>query len=316
MWFYADNKNSQVGGSPAAGKLSPKLVVKSGKLPVVSPGKLGSPKGPIVIIPPKMPSSPSCPKCPACPSSITASPKGKWPMMGRTSPPPRIMVPRGNTPSPKGKWPMMGRTSPPPRIMVPRGTTPSVMGRSPPVIMRPIPIPGKKKPWSPMGGKCNKSVSVPNIKYVLNQHPMLMEKIRKKKGFNQVPVSYEFEKRQFPLKVIKGRSPCSGRKGGRGSPWWAVQKRSRGRRGGGSPCGSSKPHLPCGMQTPWHMNRSPCKQTCQSKTTGVMPASPCSGRSTCGITFPRWKSQYVPQSASPCFVKTTSCGTKTRCGTC
>lgn len=68
-------------------------------------------------------------------------------------------------------------------------------------------------PASPNLFKCCdtsfKTVSVPRVKYILTQQPIVMEKIHKEVKYNQVPISYEFEKHRKPTKVIKAcpRSP-------------------------------------------------------------------------------------------------------------
>lgn len=277
MWFYADNKNTQAPRSPVMGTTAPKLnITPAGKISIVSPGKGTTKKMIPTPTPSKCPTCPKCPTMPACPKCPT------MPM----SPRPMPTIPPKMTPTPK--W-IPGKTSPP---MTPKWITPKPM------------TPKCRSPANKWGGK-----SSPKNKWGGKWSP-------KNKGGGKWSPKLRPSSIGLPF---KGRSPCSRRKRyGGGSPWWAVQKKHHHRGGGRSPCGSSKPHLPCGMQTSWHMNRSPCKQTWQnqSKMTGIMPPSPCSGRSTCGIVAPRWKSQYVPQSASPCFVKTTSCGTKTRCGTC
>jgi hypothetical protein len=194
-----------------------------------------------------------------------------------------------------------------------------------------------------------KTVPVPCVKYVLDQHPVVFEKIHKEVKYNQVPVTYEFEKKQHPVKVVKKPcSPC-----GRTKPMSPC-----GRPKSISPCGKQT-KLPCGMQYNWHLNRSPCRITSplgagkwaaglketanhghpfggkhhhggkhhggkwwmgknaekNCPMTGFGGKSPC-GKSPCGITFPRWQSQYVPQGRSPCMVSTTAAGSKTRCGTC
>lgn len=57
-----------------------------------------------------------------------------------------------------------------------------------------------------------RTVSVPNIKYVLTQQPIVVEKIHKEVKYNQIPVSYEFETRRKPIQVVKAcpRSPKCG----------------------------------------------------------------------------------------------------------
>jgi len=69
--------------------------------------------------------------------------------------------------------------------------------------VHPKPVSPTMFPGCPSGG----TVSVPHIKYTLHQKPVIFEKVSKCITQNQVPITYEYEKKQHPVKVVK--SPCS-----------------------------------------------------------------------------------------------------------
>jgi hypothetical protein len=130
-----------------------------------------------------------------------------------------------------------------------------------------------------------RTISVPRIKYILNQKPVVYESIDSETKYDQVPVNYEFEKRVFPVSVTKpcppcdapcaapcGPAPCAdapcglpyGPRGFRGGPLG----RPFSPRGAvldnaladvtSWPTGPCSPKLPCAMKTHSNYNRYPC----------------------------------------------------------
>jgi hypothetical protein len=256
----------------------------------------------------------------------------------------------------------------PPIVVLPRPGSPAVR---PPIVIKPgspstrrpirLPkpispvqvIPGKPTsptmfPGCPSGG----TVSVPHVKYTLHQKPVVFEKVSKCISQNQVPVTYEYEKKQHPLKVVK--SPCGpcgrGRKSmsphfGHGGHIKAMSPSfGHGGRKAMSPRGNIK--LPCAMQYDSHLNRAPCKNVNalgkdfwdpalkevnmfkgdghhgkhhggNKWWMGENAATSCGVKTPCGTNnFPRWQSQYVPQGKSPCMVATMGNCQRKRCGNC
>lgn len=308
MWFYADNKvtpvSPKVGSPKMTSKMTP-IKVRPGS-PRVTP-RPGSPR-----VTPRVTPRPGSPRLTPRITPRPGSPRVTPRVTPRPGSP--ILLPRPVTGSPIIRplpgspviRPLPGLIRPPPRTP-PRKTPGS------PVIVHP----GHKGSPKHFEG-CDtsyKTVPVPCVKYVLDQHPVVFEKIRKEVKYNQVPVTYEFEKKQHPVKVVK--KPCS--------PCGTKPV---------SPCGKKQFKLPCGMQDNWHLNRSPCRITSPLGKGKWSPAlkdtanlggkhkwwmgknasSPCGRKSPCG-RFPRWQSQYVPQGRSPCMVGTATAG-KPRCGTC
>lgn len=168
-------------------------------------------------------------------------------------------------------------------------------------------IPSKKpqSPKSPVSGlqrpkftaaspslfkSCNlrqKTVSVPHIKYVLTQQPIVVEKIHKEVKYRQVPVTREFVKHTKPTRVVK--MPCS-----------PKQCRSPRR------CGMKKMHSPCGMRSPCGVRRSPCgvrSPPCGMRPRAMQKFSPCN--TPCRTRFnPNVKRDGFPCNRSPNFSHT------------
>lgn len=99
---------------------------------------------------------------------------------------------------------------------------------------------------------CNlrqKTISVPHIKYVLTQQPMVVEKIHKEVKYRQVPVTREFVKHTKPVRVIK--MPCSPKQG-RSPRRCGLKMRS--------PCGLKMRSPPCGMRPRAMQRYSPCRK--------------------------------------------------------
>lgn len=94
-----------------------------------------------------------------------------------------------------------------------------------------------------------KTVCVPHIKYVLTQHPVVVEKIHKEVKYNKVPITREFITRRKPVRVIK--MPCS--------PKQCRSPRRCGMMKMRSPCGMRKMNSPCGMR-PRMQQYSPCNK--------------------------------------------------------
>ena len=294
-------------------------------------------------------------------SKMAGTPKPVSPLIGG-SPKPMVMPPKGMV-SPKligrppavttmklpiSPKPMMPMTTPKPisPILVKPPTSPKPIMTMKPVSPKPI----MKKPISPLPNMPTKMISIPKVKYTLNQKPVVFEKVCKQVGFEKVPIQYEFEKQVFPVKVVKKqgmcKSPC-GMKGKfspkmmmKGSPKMGgspqlqhllhklKNKMSPGKfspkhkhhhhhKHGGSP---DMFKIPCAMKTAWHFNRSPC-----GKDKFVHPGSGkgCNSQSTspkfgggCGGSWPRWVSAYVPQKASPCMTAMTSNCNKKFCSQC
>lgn len=336
MWFYADTKSRPMSPTMTPIKVlpgSPKVL--PGLTPRGTPGKTArvTPRLTPKMTPRSTPRRPGSPKVVVRPGSpkVVVRPGS-----------PKVVVRPG---SPKVVRPPMS-----PKVVRPPGSPKLHRGKRDCKVM----------PASPDLFKgCDtsfKTVPVPRVKYVLNQHPVVFEKIHKKVKFDQIPVSYEFEKKQHPIRVVK--SPCSPCQGG-------VKQHKGHHHHKASPCQLKKQasKLPCAMQDADHLNRLPCKNTsplgkshwdpalksadlfknkqfswmgknaesncpmtgyggkspcktgCGKRSPCVVSGSRC-GKSPCGITFPRWQSQYVRQGTSPCAVSTTARGEKTRCGTC
>lgn len=217
------------------------------------------------------------------------------------------------------------RTLPPlpPPTFAPRPTTlpppPATFPRSP----SPPRLPRREAPCSAKSGASfsdfkgcidcpTRTVSVPRIKYILNQRPVVYESIDSETRYDQVPVNYEFEKRVFPVKVTKPCPPCNDAPaspsctiGGPFAPLppWRNRRLPRSPRG-----------IPCGMKTHSNFNRLPCSPDAFRRFGS--PALPYGGRFS-PFNFPRFKSQYVPTRASPCATQTTSlCGLRSKCSSC
>lgn len=131
---------------------------------------------------------------------------------------------------------------------------------------------------------CNlrqKTVSVPHIKYVLTQQPIVVEKIHKEVKYRQVPVTREFVKHTKPVRVMK--MPCS-----------PKQCRSPRR------CGMKKVHSPCGIKM---FPRSPCgmrRPPCGMRPRSMQKYSPCN--TPCKTRFnPNVKRDGFPCNRSPNF---------------
>lgn len=305
MWFYADDKNK-----PMSPKMTPKKLAR--RTPSRRTPNRRTPNR-------RTPSRKISPR-PLMTRPVIVKPGSPPPLITRP-----IIVKPGSPPPLITRPPIIKPGSPPPLVVKPG---------SPPGRPRPIPRPGK--PVSPIHFQgCDtslKTVNIPHVKYTLHQKPVVFEKISKQVSYDKVPITYEYEKKQHPIKVVK--SPCSpcGRK--------PV-----------SPCGKKDIKLPCAMQDNWHLNRPPCKNvnalgkdfwspslkeshlgrgghhkwwmgknaaTSGRKLPCGVPKSPCGSVVPCAGTpsFPRWQSQYVPQGKSPCMVSTVGNCQKTRCGNC
>ncbi len=312
MWFYADNKVTPVSPKMGSPKMTPKMT------PIkVRPGS------------PRVTPRPGSPRVTPRPGSPRVTPRPGSPVRPMPGSP-IVRLPGSPIVRPLPGSPIV-RPLPGSPIVRPLPGSPRPVPRTPrPIPLSPVIVsPGHKGSPKHFEG-CDtsyKTVPVPCVKYVLDQHPVVFEKIRKEVKYNQVPVTYEFEKKQHPVKVVKKPcSPC-----GRPKPM--------------SPCGKQQSQLPCGMLYNWHLTRPPCRITSplgagkwspKLKETanhghpfggkhhghhggkwwmGKNASSPCGRKSPCG-RFPRWQSQYVPQGRSPCMVSTTAAGSKTRCGTC
>ncbi len=197
-----------------------------------------------------------------------------------------------------------------------------------------------------------RTISVPRIKYILNQKPVVYESIDSETKYDQVPVNYEFEKRIFPVSVTKPCPPCEapcdapapcadapcglpyGARGFRGGPLG----RPFSPRGAvldnaladvtAWPTGPCSPKLPCSMKTHSNYNRYPCSPDVYRHGVGYggRYGGRYDGRYGAGYPwsagsrpfgFQRWKSQYVPFRKSPCAVQTTNlCGLRSKCSSC
>ncbi len=308
MWFYADDKNK-----PMSPTMTPKKLTTIGR------------RTPARRTPNRRTPNRRTPS-----RKISPRPLMTRPVIVKPGSPPPLMTRPG----------IVKPGSPPPRVTRP----PTLKPGSPPGRPRPIPIPPIHRPGKPVSPihfqGCDtslKTVSIPRVKYTLHQKPVVFEKISKKVCYDKVPVSYEYEKKQHPIKVVK--SPCSpcGRK-----PMSPLPAPA---------CGKKDIKLPCAMQDNWHLNRPPCKNlnalgkdvwspslkeshlgrgghhkwwmgknaaNSGRKLPCGVPKSPCNSIVPCAGTpsFPRWQSQYVPQGKSPCMVSTTGSCQKTRCGSC
>jgi len=302
MWFYADSK---MAGTPKP----------------VSPLIGGSPK-PMMVMPPKGMVSP---KLIGRPPAVTTMklPISPKPMM--VTPKPMVMPPKGMMVTPKPISP----------ILVKPPTSPKPIMMTKPVSPKPI----IKKPISPLPNMPTKMISIPKVKYTLNQKPVVFEKVCKQVGFEKVPIQYEFEKQVFPVKVVKkqgmcNKSPCGMKMGGKFSPKMLGKMNGGGKispmvggspqlqhllhklknkmspkhyKHGGSP-GMFK--IPCAMKTSWNFNRSPCDKDKFVHPGQVSP--PCSP----SCKWPRWQSSYVKSSTSPCMTAMTSNCNKKFCSQC
>ena len=278
------------------------------------------------------------------PMSPTMTPKAlnKTGTTARPGSPRPIVLPKPGSPRP----PMTLKPgSPrPPMTLKPISPRPPLLPR-PPMTLKPGKpispiqvIPGK--PVSPTmfkGCPSSGSISVPHVKYTLHQKPVVFEKVSKCVTQNQVPITYEYEKKQHPVKVVK--SPCG--PCGRGRKTMSPVFGHGGHIKAVSPCGAKQIKYPCAMQDNWHLNRPPCdnvnalgkdfwnpqlKETHMFKAghghhgkwwMGKNSANSCNPPTPCGTdTFPRWQSQYVPQGKSPCMVATMGNCQRKRCGNC
>lgn len=279
-------------------------------------------------------------------SKMAGTPKPMSPLLGG-SPKPMVMPPKGMV-SPKivGRPPavttMKLPISPKPMVMTPtiKPMPISPVLVKPPTSPKPImltkpptsPKPIIKKPISPLPNMPTKMISIPKVKYTLNQKPVVFEKVCKQVSFEKVPVQYEFEKQVFPVKVVKKqgmcKSPCGMMKmgGGKFSPKMGGSPQLQHllhklknkmspehkhhhhhHKHGGSP---DMFKIPCAMKTAWHFNRSPCGKDKFMHPGQVSP--PCSP----SCRWPRWQSSYVPQKASPCMTAMTSNCNKKFCSQC
>ena len=329
MWFYADNKSKPMSPtmtpkallnktSPVRGRRTP-----SRRTPIRRPmsPRPGSPAVRLPIVLPR----------PGSPAVRPGSPSIRPPIVIRPgSPavrPPIVVLPRPGSPAVRPGSPAIR-----PPIVIKPGS---------PSTRRPIlPRPGKPispvqvipgKPTSPTmfpGCPSGGLVSVPHVKYTLHQKPVVFEKVSKCVSQNQVPVTYEYEKKQHPLKVVK--SPCGpcgrGRKSmspsfGHGghikamSPGFGHGGRKsmspgfgHGGRKSMSPGGNIK--LPCAMQYDSHLNRAPCKNVNALGKDFWDPAlkevNMFKGDGHRGHHGKKW---WMGENAA------TSCGVKTPCGT-
>lgn len=278
-------------------------------------------------------------------SKMAGTPKPVSPLIGG-SPKPMVMPPKGMV-SPKlvGRPPAVTTMKLPtfPKPMMPMMTPKPIS----PILVKPptSPKPIIKKPISPLPNMPTKMISIPKVKYTLNQKPVVFEKVCKQVGFEKVPIQYEFEKQVFPVKVVKKQGMCKSPCGMKGkfSPKMMMKGKLSPKMGGSpqlqhllhklknkmSPGKFSPKHkhhhhkhggspdmfkIPCAMKTAWHFNRSPC-----GKDKFVHPgtAKPCGG-SPCamGANWPRWQSAYVKQSQSPCMTAMTSNCNKKFCSQC
>lgn len=328
MWFYADSKmagtpkpiSPLLGGSPKPMVMTPK---------VVSPKLIGRPPATMTV------------KFPVSPKPMMTTPKPISPVLVKppTMGTPKPMMTMPVSPKPVMTMPVSPKLTPKPTITMPV---------SPKLTPKPVmPI---KKPISPLPNMPTRMVSVPKVKYVLNQKPVVFEKVCKQVSFEKVPVQYEFEKQVFPVKVVKKqgmcKSPCMKGKlspkmgrGHGGSPKlqelllkikdkmspgkevvseklkmkFSPKHKHHHHKHHGSP---NMFKIPCAMKTSWHLNRSPCqKESFQhpgsAKSCGSQSQSPKLCGGGCGGNFPRWASSYVPQKASPCMTAmTTNCNKK------
>ena len=331
MWFYADNKSK-----PMSPTMTPKALLN--KTSPVRGRRTPSRRTPI-----RRPVSPR-----------PGSPAVSLPIVRPGSPavrPPIVIKPG----SPSIRPPMVIKPSSPtvrpPIVVLPRPGSPAVR---PPIVIKPgspsstrppirLPKPGKPispiqvipgKPTSPTmfpGCPSGGTVSVPHVKYTLHQKPVVFEKVSKCVSQNQVPVTYEYEKKQHPLKVVK--SPCGPCGRGKGK---SPQFGHGGHIKAMSPFGGKGIKLPCAMQYDSHLNRSPCKNVNAlgkdfwdpalkevnmfkggNWWMGKNAATSCGVKTPCGTNnFPRWQSQFVPQGKSPCMVATMGNCQRKRCGNC
>lgn len=273
MWFYADNKSK-----PMSPTMTPKAVLNK-----TSPVRGRTPSRRRPGSPARRPGSPAVRPILIKPGSPAVRPPIVLPRPGSPAVRPILIKPG----SPAVRPPIVIKPGSPavrPPIVIKPGS-PAI--RPPHGLPRPRPIspvqvvPGKPVsptmfPGCPSGG----SVSVPHVKYTLHQKPVVFEKVSKCVTQNQVPVTYEYEKKQHPVKVVK--SPCGpcgrGRKTmspvfGHGGHIKAESpakhllhelKELAHHKGGHkamSPCGAKQIKYPCAMQYDSHLNRAPCHNT-------------------------------------------------------
>jgi hypothetical protein len=173
-------------------------------------------------------------------SKMAGTPKPISPLIGG-SPKPMVMPPNMVSPKLIGRPPavttMKINTSPKPMMpmMTPRPISPMLI--KPTMPTSPKPMMPLKKPISPLPNMPTKMISIPKVKYTLNQKPVVFEKVCKQVGYEKVPIQYEFEKQVFPVKVVKKqgmcKSPCMKGKFGGVSP--KMGGKFSPKMGGGSP---------------------------------------------------------------------------------